>query len=150
MPGSLMTVMCAGFFMAALLRTGEAGQPDPLDGVWQIESNRSNGRDTPREQLEGSNLAFTAEGQFTFSVGPLTTMHGKVEFPPNTEPKAIDLLPTNGIFKGKKLLGVYCIRRKRLTLCYAEPGEARPKDFQSEAKAKTTLMTLSRDEDKAD
>lgn len=55
---------------------------------------------------------------------------GDVTIDPSTSPMSIEVEVTRGSSIGKKLLGIYELKGKKLTICWSDPGgQKRPKKF---------------------
>ena len=63
---------------------------------------------------------------------------------PGMSPKGIDLVPTEGINRGKTYRGIYALEGDILTICYRGPSQERPNVFSPEGKA--VLITLRRED----
>jgi uncharacterized protein (TIGR03067 family) len=107
-----------------------------LEGNWKLVRKEYKGRLWPpyhRKEgifFEDGKISWTADGS---ARGQQTA---DMSLDPTTSPKSIDIEFTRGSMIGKKLLGIYEIKGKKLTICWSEPdGEKRPKKFMT----KTTL-----------
>ena len=67
-----------------------------------------------------------------------------VRFDPATK-NAVDFTPSEGKDKGQELLGIFDLKADTLKLCFPnEPGQDRPKEFESPNGAKLSLIKLKR------
>jgi uncharacterized protein (TIGR03067 family) len=68
-----------------------------------------------------------------------------IELDPAREPKAIDVIPDGGGNRGERVLGIYKLEDDKLTICMAEPGKPRPKEFRADKGSGHTLRTFRRE-----
>jgi uncharacterized protein (TIGR03067 family) len=83
--------------------------------------------------VKGTDGEFHASGGITrsrFAVAPRKT------------PKEIDCVYLNGPLRGRTILGIYKFEGGRLTVCYADPGKARPKAFATRPGSGLVLYVL--------
>jgi uncharacterized protein (TIGR03067 family) len=66
---------------------------------------------------------------------------GTIKLDPAKDPKWIDVTSKKGDGAGKTRAGIYQLKGNRYRICWAEPGEPRPKAFTSEAGSNYTLQT---------
>lgn len=59
-------------------------------------------------------------------------------------PKSIDVVPDGAQVQDKLVRGIYKLDGDTLTICMAEPGQPRPKEFKASKETHNTLMTLRR------
>jgi uncharacterized protein (TIGR03067 family) len=112
-------------------------------GTWAVVAFEYDGQRTPPETLRtiervvsGSRAIWKRDGE-TFSE---TT----IELDPTKEPKAIDVIPEGGPFKGRRAPGIYRFDGEELTICMVDPGGGRPEAFTAGKGSGRTLMTLRR------
>ncbi len=98
-----------------------------LEGTWLVISGEDNGKKLSDETLKNARLTFEGE-KHTVKAGD-TTYKGTHKLDPTKQPKAIDIMDTEGPFKNKTVLGIYALDGDEFKLCYAAPGKDRPKDF---------------------
>jgi uncharacterized protein (TIGR03067 family) len=63
---------------------------------------------------------------------------------PKTDPPSIDLTVLEGKEKPSTLKGIYKLEKNKLTICFSDEDEARPKKFESAEGTKTGLFVLER------
>ena len=54
------------------------------------------------------------------------------------------MIPDGGPSRGKHVLGIYRLESDKLTLCMADPGQPRPREFKAEKGSRQTLMIFRR------
>ena len=116
-----------------------------LSGSWQVMSASADGKDTT-ERLKGYRYVF--DGQHMKlqdrSGRPILRSDNKPDERPflinvQTNPRTMDMtiqVKTKAFLS----LGIYKLNEDELTLCFAEPGAARPSDFRG--KGGVTLVVL--------
>jgi uncharacterized protein (TIGR03067 family) len=67
-----------------------------------------------------------------------------IKLDPSTDPKSIDVTPDGGPDRDKPVLGIYKLVGDSLTICMADAGGPRPKEFSSPKGSKRTLMSFRR------
>ncbi|MCI0703285.1 MAG: TIGR03067 domain-containing protein [Planctomycetia bacterium] len=109
-------------------------------GKWKLVSGKFNGKayDLPKDSQRGTN--FTEKEVMTFDgqrVG--RTLNYTLDATAN--PKQIDLTLAK---TDQKSQGIYTLDGDTLTLCYAEPGAARPTKLESKEGDRTFLLLFKR------
>jgi uncharacterized protein (TIGR03067 family) len=125
--------LVTGLLVAADSPKDDAADKDlkKLEGSWVLASGEDNGKKVSEEALKNARL--TIEGdRHTVQMGK-TSYRGTHKLDPAMKPKTIDITDTEGPFKGKTVLGIYEVDGDEFKLCYAPPGEDRPKDFSAKA-----------------
>jgi uncharacterized protein (TIGR03067 family) len=99
-----------------------------LQGVWTLESMEVDGRKAPDDQTRGWMLVIEGD-QYNPGSG-LVSVEYTYKLDPGRNPKAIDLIPHEGTYKGRTLRGVYALKGDRLSLCRSRtPDGERPAGF---------------------
>ena len=123
----------------------DAKDQDALQGLWQAVELEHQGQKAPdavvkrfQVRIKGDKLVFgpgTDDREHTFSLDPAA------------KPKAMDLVPSDGPAKGKRLpCAIYQLEGDALTICLDKDGSAnkRPSAFKTAAGDGFTLLTLKR------
>jgi uncharacterized protein (TIGR03067 family) len=118
-----------------------------LAGSWQVTSASTDGKDTS-ERLKGFRYVFDGQHmKLQDRQGrPILRSDSKPDERPflinlTTNPRTMDMtiqVKTKAFLS----LGIYQLKEEELTLCFAEPGAARPTDFRG--KGGVTLVVLRR------
>jgi uncharacterized protein (TIGR03067 family) len=74
-------------------------------------------------------------------------VEARVRLAPLAMPKAIDLIPTNGPRKGRRIRGIYDWQSEQLRLCLNGTSRKRPTKFKDSARTGWSLLILSRVQD---
>jgi uncharacterized protein (TIGR03067 family) len=100
-----------------------------LQGKWGIVSVERDGK-VDAKWKDGVRLMEGDKYTLTPKEGAAVT--GRYKIDPGKKPKAIDIMPDAGQFKGKTLPGIYVIEGDVLKICFAaEEGKERPTEFVS-------------------
>lgn len=145
MPPWLSITLTVALILPADDPKGEAvrSQLERHQGTWAVVAFEHDGQETPEETLGeiervvmGNRAVWRRNGE-TFSE---TT----IEIDPAKEPKAIDVIPDGGPFKGRRTPGIYKLDGDRLTICMGQPDGERPEAFAAGKGSRRTLMVLER------
>jgi len=138
------------FLLAALLA---APAPDPggsakedlkkLQGEWSPTAIQINGEKAPDKKLARTKLV-VKDDKFTALEDGEVSDESTVRLDPAKEPRAIDLAFTAGPDKDKSVQGIYKLDGDVLTVCVAEPGKDRPKEFASAEGSGHILLVFKR------
>jgi uncharacterized protein (TIGR03067 family) len=101
-----------------------------LQGKWTIVSVERDGK--AQDNFKDGIRVFQGD-KYTITTKSGTTLTGTFQLDPSKSPKAMDMMPGEGQFKGKTLQGIYELTGDTLKICFAEPGKDRPKDFTSKS-----------------
>jgi uncharacterized protein (TIGR03067 family) len=118
---SLMLIL---FGVSTVLAEG-----DPkLEGKWILTSLLRDGKadesmkDAIREHKGDKYSLAPKEGK---------AVDGTIKIDASKSPKTMDMMPSEGRYKGKTLQGIYEIDGDTLKIAFAEPGKERPTAFES-------------------
>src|SRR5437868_454361 len=111
-----------------MARSNEAGA---LDGTWELIHGEQGGARLPEDRAWRARLV-VADGAFTLQVGA-DALRGAFRPAPARGPGWVDAVVAEGRRRGAMALGIYEADGCRMKLCFAAPGEGRPRDFASGA-----------------
>jgi uncharacterized protein (TIGR03067 family) len=114
---------------------------EQMTGTWAVVKAVRNG--TPAEQIDQVKVVIN-KGELHFVTAGKNSPTARLTLNPSANPPAIDLVPSDGGYKGKPMAGIYELRGDRLRLCFAVPGKKRPAAFASRAKSGHLLLVLKR------
>jgi uncharacterized protein (TIGR03067 family) len=97
-----------------------------LQGTWWAIKIEESGKALQGEDVVKFSLIIK-DDTYTLKAGEDEVEHGTFKLDTAQKPKAMDLKIASGEDKGKHQHAIYELDRNRLTLCYAKPGEPRPK-----------------------
>lgn len=121
--------------------------PGPFEGTWVFSSGKAGGRYSDPEDFDGHEKIWKG-GKM------ITRLHGKdtyidtVTFDSTKKPGHVDIVQSAGPLKGKTLKGIYKVDGDTLTLCWGEPGKARPTRFESPICSEVILEVWKKRKDK--
>ena len=130
-------------FPAALPAADDGADLKALQGAWQLAELVTGDVPAPADRVKG--VKFTVKDDKLTMEG----LDGKREFAikldPSGKPKAIDLTPLDGAFKGKTTQGIYSLDGDALKLCMGNKDvKARPKEFKAGGDGDLMVFTLKR------
>lgn len=116
---------------------------DPMQGAWTIESFTLEGNDIDPEQLK--NWRRIVDGKHVvWKNGEETMIELEIKYDAGQTPHTLDSTIKSGEASGKTLLAIYELKDDRLKVCFANPGNARPKEFSSEPNSGQSLYVARR------
>jgi uncharacterized protein (TIGR03067 family) len=133
----MRTLLTLGLFAAAFAVASAADdKKDPTAGKWVVESVTRDGK--AADALKG---AAREHANGTYSITPAggKANAGTYAIDATKNPVAIDMKPKGGTYAGKTLLGIVKVEGDTMTICFAEPGKARPAKFESAPGSSTVL-----------
>jgi uncharacterized protein (TIGR03067 family) len=109
-----------------------------LQGVWLLDKLEVSGK----EEAKAAGAKLTFEGEKLTILGGLKDRE-EVTFKinPTSKPRKMDI--TND--QGRTVRAIYDLDGDLLRICFQRDGNARPKEFTSEGKVATSLLTLKRE-----
>jgi uncharacterized protein (TIGR03067 family) len=155
-PATLTAEQLAGWQALEQMIAAQAFEPrhaerhrkerDNLQGTWSIVAAERQGQPVPAEEFA---QCFAG---LRWIIGPerLVLAQGdeRVEatyrLDPFQEPRAIDLTPTQGPQRGRRVLGIYDLGPTRLRVCMNHGKGKRPSEFVTPPDAPWTLLVLTR------
>jgi uncharacterized protein (TIGR03067 family) len=121
--------------------TANADQ-EKLLGSWTVVSGQEDGKALPPEKVKGSHVVITKDTLTCQEENQKRVMTYKLDS--STTPKQIELTTTEGSDKGKTSHGIYSLDGDALKICFAQPGNDRPKEFTSKEGSKAVSFVLKR------
>jgi len=107
---------------------------------------------TPEKfEVEGADMTATFKDiklvidgvKYTVTINGLTDS-GTVKLDSNKTPKAMDVIGTEGVNKGKTYPCIYELKDGKLTVCYSTDEKVRPTKFETSKDSKTMLAVYSK------
>jgi len=145
----------AGLALALLLGGGvRAGEKDGdkgeavkkewgrLNGTWEMVGAVDDGKELPAPK-EKVTLTLK-DGKYTVRQGGKVVAEGAAKLDPTTSPKSLDTTPSSGPGEGKTSLGIYEVKGDTYRVCFARPGQPRPKTFEAKKGSGDALYTHKR------
>jgi uncharacterized protein (TIGR03067 family) len=130
-----MKMLFLGILFVAL--TASAAAQDPasddlkrLQGTWRMTSVVIDGKKVHEDDLKHMTVIFRGDTYIVKNEGK-EVEKGTQKLDPTKTPRAIDAHVLEGADKGKDQLGIYELTGDTLKICFAAPGQERPKEFSS-------------------
>jgi len=137
---STLFLVVVGFLVAA---DAPQDEQKKLEGTWSMISGEEKGEKVPEQTLKNAKLTFRGD-KHTVMVGK-ETMIGTHKLDPAKKPAEIDVVDTEGQYKGKTLLGIYKLEGDQFTVCFPAPDKERPKEFTTKSGTGEILHTWKRE-----
>jgi uncharacterized protein (TIGR03067 family) len=125
------------YFLLALVAGFLIAADDPkedlkkLEGTWTMVSGEKDGKPVPEQTIKIAKLVIKGD-QHDVKIGN-DAYQGTHKIDPSKKPKTIDATDTEGPFKGKTVYGIYESDGDTFKVCFAKPGDERPKEFNTKA-----------------
>jgi len=125
---------------------------DALQGTWTTEKTIISGKELGTNEetvlvFEGEAVSWTGITRVGNSAKK-STIRFTFKLDPTKEPAAIDLIATEGFFKGKVFPSIYSLDGDTLKICRSQPETKRPTAFVSKEGSGHWLLTLNRSKQK--
>ena len=127
-------VCCASEISA---KASQKTDKDGFQGDWEVISAEKAGEKIAEEMLNQIKIKFTGDKLVLDLFG--TKQEGTFKLDPTKKPKTIDLT-----LDDKTSSGIYELTGDTLKIALAEPGKARPKDFNGTAGTENSQVSLKR------
>jgi uncharacterized protein (TIGR03067 family) len=115
-----------------------------LQGKWIVTVHEHGGVKLPAKELAKLSVEVD-EGRVTAKEsGELREGTTIIGLDPKAKPATLDLKVATGDDAGKVVKAIWKRSGKTLTVCYAEPGKDRPKEFEAKKDSGHTLMVLEK------
>jgi uncharacterized protein (TIGR03067 family) len=114
-----------------------AGEPpksdlDKLQGTWLLVAMESDGHEVEAEDFKDWKAVYEGN-RVTLWSGERVRRRGIVTLDSSRKPKAINTWDQDGPYEDQTVPGIYEIDGETLKVCFARPGQERPKEFTTNA-----------------
>jgi uncharacterized protein (TIGR03067 family) len=114
---------------------GVAGQANEkgkaMEGTWACVSATVDGNPLPQDTVKQLRLTLTSN-RYKTEKGSQVLFDSDYTVDLSQNPPQINIVGTEGDFKGKKAQGIYLLAGGELKICYTMPGKPRPTSFESQ------------------
>ena len=149
----------AVFCLPALTLSSSADEPQPrgsevvsdpaLAGIWKLTASTNQGKKSSAEEVEGTRVIVRENMISVVDPDANERYRSAYEYNDKTKPMSI-VMASEKPAAGGLAMGIYKIKGKKWTLCYALPGNPAPTKFKSTEKDGTMLMVMERLDDVTD
>jgi uncharacterized protein (TIGR03067 family) len=140
---ALLFVLAAGVAVAAEEKK-EAKKSD-FDGTWVVVGVEAGGMKVPEEELKKTPGKLTLAGdKWTLKMGA-EMMSGTSKVDTSKKPMEIDSTATEGLDKGKTIMGIVEVKGDTMRACFDQSGKARPKEFSTKDQPTYLLIEYKRE-----
>jgi uncharacterized protein (TIGR03067 family) len=122
-------------------RLNEKGER--MEGTWACVSATVDGKALPEETVKQFRLTLTST-RYKTEKGSQVLFDSDYTLDSSQKPPHIDIVGTEGDFKGKKAQGIYLLTGDELKICYTMPGKPRPSAFESLSGSGAYLLVWKR------
>lgn len=105
-----------------------ANADEALDGRWLITAMERDGK--ADETMKGATREHAGD-KYTVTPKSGKAIGGTIKLDAAAKTKTMDMMPTEGRYKGMTLKCIYKIDGEELVICFSEPGKDRPVEFSS-------------------
>jgi uncharacterized protein (TIGR03067 family) len=116
---------------------------EKLAGVWTVVSGTNDGRALPEDIVKQLKLTLTKD-RYKTEKGNIVLFNGIYKLDGGQRLKHIDITAPEGEQAGKTSKGIYALEGDVLKMCYTNPDQDRPKDFESKPGSGATLVIWKR------
>jgi uncharacterized protein (TIGR03067 family) len=115
-----------------------------LQGKWFVAEHEHGGKKAPAKEL--ANLALEVQGRkmITYESGEFKEGTTIIVLDPKAKPATLDLRVDKGTDEGKVVKAIWKRTDDTLTICVAEPGKERPREFAGKMDTGHTLMVFKK------
>jgi uncharacterized protein (TIGR03067 family) len=113
-----------------------------FQGEWKLTWILKEGRPVTKEELMNAKGVVKGD-RMTVTLGD-DSETGTFTLDPKADPAALDFTLDGEDRAPVVVKGIYRLDKDKLTLCFASPGEDRPKEFASPGGSHTVLIVLER------
>jgi uncharacterized protein (TIGR03067 family) len=127
-----MTMLLGVAFLLATANQPPRTDLDKLQGTWLLVAMESEGENVPAEDFKDYKSVYE-ENRLTLLAGDRVRRRGLVTLDPSRKIKAINTWDQDGPYADRTVPGIYELDGDTLKLCFARPGEERPKEFTTKS-----------------
>ncbi len=121
--------------LSALVIGGEdPAQTDleKLQGTWYLTAKESDGEQALAEDIQGETVVYE-QNHVTLRSGDRVRKRGIITLDATRKPKAMNTWDRDGPYEDQTIAGIYELEGDTLKVCFARPGEERPREFTTKS-----------------
>jgi uncharacterized protein (TIGR03067 family) len=115
-----------------------------LQGKWFVAEHEHGGKKTLAKELANLTLEVQGTKMITYENGEFKEGTSIIGLDPKAKPATLDLRVDKGDDAGKVVKAIWKRTADTLTICVAEPGKDRPKEFEGKKDTGHTLMVFKK------
>ena len=126
--------MLPALIVAVSLVGGEPPRTDldALQGTWTLVAMETEGHDVDPEDFKDRTATYEGN-RLTLREGDRVRRRGIVTLDPDRKPRAVNTWDQDGPYEDQTVPGIYELQGETLKLCFARPGQERPKEFTTKS-----------------
>jgi uncharacterized protein (TIGR03067 family) len=138
--------MLAALLLVLVADTPKVDKPElmKVQGKWIVTEHVHGGMNTPAKKLANLSLEVQGSKMITREAGALKEGTTIIGLDPEAKPGSLDLKVDTGDDTGKVVKAIWKLSGDTLTICVAEPGKDRPKEFEGKKDSGHTLMVFKK------
>jgi uncharacterized protein (TIGR03067 family) len=117
---------------------------EAIQGTWEVLEFVQGGKPAPEATRKEMMIVFKGEKMTLTGPEGIGKREYSFRLDPSKKPKAIDVTPLEGQFKGKTSPAIYELKSDELKLCVPNRGNDRPAEFKSAEGSNLGLFVLKR------
>jgi uncharacterized protein (TIGR03067 family) len=111
-------------------------------GTWAVIESEHGGKKAEKKEIAPLSVEISGDKMTTRDGTDVKEESSIVLLDPKAKPASVDLKITSGDDKDKVVKAIYKFDDDKLTICFAEPGKDRPKEFAGKEGTGHTVLTL--------
>jgi uncharacterized protein (TIGR03067 family) len=127
-----MTMLLGLAFLVAAVNDPPRSDLEKFQGTWLLVAKETEGENVPAEDFKDDKSVFE-DNRVTLLAGDRVRRRGLVTLEPSRKIKAINTWDQDGPYADQTVPGIYEIDGDTLKLCFARPGDERPKEFTTKS-----------------
>jgi uncharacterized protein (TIGR03067 family) len=127
-----MTMLLGLAFLVAAAHDSPRSDLENLQGTWLLIAMEKDGENVPAEEFKDYKSVYE-ENRLTLMAGDSVRRRGLVTLEPSRKIKAINTWDQDGPYADQTVPGIYELDGDTLKLCFARPGDKRPKEFTTKS-----------------
>jgi uncharacterized protein (TIGR03067 family) len=127
-----MTMLLGLAFLMVSASDPPRSDLEKLQGTWLLVAMETDGENVPAEDFKDYKSVYE-ENRLTLLAGDRVRRKGIVTLESSRKTKAINTWDQDGPYADQTVPGIYELDGDTLKLCFARPGDERPKEFTTKS-----------------